>query len=247
MKERRLRNRVIPIATFSPLCQDMNNPPTPSSPLQRVPTNDRDDRLAHIEQALSLLADRLAVLTTTSPPVHGNPIDPVVPDQDEDVPMIPVGNRRYAEVLAVQNYRLRDRAQGLRPEQVATLTNVANQIRPRLDGLFTVEIRLLPFYPFFVSWLKLQINLIYPKLLCFGLSRSFCDRPRATRLGHNNYSIGLVLSFGYSLRMFRSQLSMWLFGLCRLRVKTQARTFENSDFDCSYEQRPYERYFQRSK
>jgi hypothetical protein len=82
------------------------------------------------------LADRLAVLTTTFPPVHGTHIEPVVPDQVEDVPVIPVRNRRYAEVLAVQNYRLRDRAQGLRPDQVATLTNVDNQIRPRLDGCF---------------------------------------------------------------------------------------------------------------
>jgi hypothetical protein len=130
MNERRLRNRVVPIATFPPLCQDMDNPPTPSSPLQRVPIDDRDDRLARVEQALSLLADRLAVLTTTSPPVHGTTIYPVVPDQDEYVPVIPVRNRRYAEVLAVQKYRLRDRAQGLRPDQVATLTNVANQIRP---------------------------------------------------------------------------------------------------------------------
>jgi hypothetical protein len=67
MNERRLRNRVIHIATFSPLCQDMDNPFTPSSPLQPVQTEDRDDRLARVEQALSLLADRLAVLTTTSP------------------------------------------------------------------------------------------------------------------------------------------------------------------------------------
>jgi hypothetical protein len=71
--------------------------------------------IAWLDQALSLLAGRLAVLTTISPPVHGTPIDPVVPDQDEDIPVIPVRNRRYAEVLAVQNYRLRDRAQGPGP------------------------------------------------------------------------------------------------------------------------------------
>jgi hypothetical protein len=80
----------------------MDNPPTYSSHLQRVPTDDRDDRLERVEQALSLLADQLAVLTTTSPPVHGTPIDPVVPDQYEDVPVIPVRNRCYAVVLAVK-------------------------------------------------------------------------------------------------------------------------------------------------
>jgi hypothetical protein len=155
MNERRLRNRVIPIATFSPLCQDMDNPPTPSSPLQHAPIDDRDDRLARVEQALSLLADRLAVLTTTFPPVHGTHIEPVVPDQVEDVPVIPVRNRRYAEVLAVQNYRLRDRAQGLRPDQVATLTNVANQIRPRLDGCFFSGEPALAVLPFLRQLVKI--------------------------------------------------------------------------------------------
>jgi hypothetical protein len=155
MNEWRLQNRVIPIATFSPLCQDMDNPPTDSSPLQRVPTDDRGDRLERVEQALSVLADRLAVLPITSPPVHGTPIDLVVPYQDEDVPVIPVRNRRYAEVLAVQNYRLRDRAQGLRPDQVATLTNVANQIRPRLDGCFFSGEPALAVLPFLRQLVKI--------------------------------------------------------------------------------------------
>jgi hypothetical protein len=48
-------------------------------------------------------------------------------------PTIPVRNRRCAGVLAVDTYRLRDRASTLRPDQVANLTSAANQIRPRLD------------------------------------------------------------------------------------------------------------------
>jgi hypothetical protein len=112
----------------------MDIPPAPSSPLPRVTTDDHDYRLARVEQALSVLADRLAVLATAPQSGHTNPVEPFVPDTDEDVPVIQVRNRRYAKVLAVQNYRLRDRAHGLRSDQVATLTNVANQIRPRLDG-----------------------------------------------------------------------------------------------------------------
>jgi hypothetical protein len=48
--------------------------------------------------------------------------------------VIPIRNRRYAQVLSVETYRLRDRAEGLRPDQIGNLTAIANQIRPRLDG-----------------------------------------------------------------------------------------------------------------
>jgi hypothetical protein len=42
---------------------------------------------------------------------------------------------------------------------------------------FSVEIWLLPFSPFFFSWLKLQNIPMYPKVLRVGLSREFLRSP----------------------------------------------------------------------
>jgi hypothetical protein len=48
-------------------------------------------------------------------------------------PLIPILNRRFDSVLAVEKYRLRDRSPVFRAEQVASITSYANQIRPRLS------------------------------------------------------------------------------------------------------------------
>jgi hypothetical protein len=63
-------------------------------------------------------------------------------------PMITSRNPRFATVLSVESYRLRDRARALLPAQFSGLTTFANQIRPRLsDCIFTGEspLQVLPF------------------------------------------------------------------------------------------------------
>jgi hypothetical protein len=46
-----------------------------------------------------------------------------------------VRNRRYEHVLSVEAYRLRDRETEIRPGQIGGLTAIANQIKPRLEGV----------------------------------------------------------------------------------------------------------------
>jgi hypothetical protein len=63
-------------------------------------------------------------------------------------PLIPLRNPRFATVLSVESYRLRDRARALPPTQVSGSTTFANQIRPRLlDCVFTGDspLEVLPF------------------------------------------------------------------------------------------------------
>lgn len=63
-------------------------------------------------------------------------------------PEIRVRNRRYAQVLAIDSYRLRDRTAVLLPDEVNNLTKAANQIRPRLEGFFFAgdpPLSILPF------------------------------------------------------------------------------------------------------
>lgn len=66
----------------------------------------------------------------SSSPVNDPPVDRL------DHPVITIRNRRYEQVLAIATYRLRDRTDALRPDQVSNLTTAANQIRPRLEGCF---------------------------------------------------------------------------------------------------------------
>jgi hypothetical protein len=59
-----------------------------------------------------------------------------------------VRNRRHANVLAIDNYLLRDRTEALRPSFVSNLTTAANQLRPLLDGTLlsgTPSLSVLPF------------------------------------------------------------------------------------------------------
>jgi hypothetical protein len=104
-----------------------NAPDQPSTPPS---ASAFESRLTSLETAINTLGTHLARLSL---PTHPDPSSPPPPSSLE-VPTIPVRNRRYAGVLAVDTYRLRDRASTLRPDQVANLTTAANQIRPRLDG-----------------------------------------------------------------------------------------------------------------
>jgi hypothetical protein len=86
--------------------------------------------LSHVSPPSRPLGTHLARLSLPTYPDLSSP----PPPPSLEVPTIPVRNRRYAGVIAVDKYRLRDRASTLRPDQVTNLTTAANQIRPRLDG-----------------------------------------------------------------------------------------------------------------
>jgi hypothetical protein len=126
----------------------------PISPVDHsiTPAQAADQRFAALEAMVTALgvrmeqlvlpsssADRVANPTFVPPP----PISDIIPS-----PMITFRNPRFATVLSVESYRLRDRARALLPAQVSGLTTFANQIRPRLsDCVFTGEspLQVLPF------------------------------------------------------------------------------------------------------
>jgi hypothetical protein len=88
---------------------------------------------AQMEQLVlpNALPDRVPNPIFAPPP----PISDIIPS-----PMITRRNPRFATVLSVEYYRLRDRARALLPAQVSGLTTFAIQIRPRLsDCVFTGE------------------------------------------------------------------------------------------------------------
>ena len=61
---------------------------------------------------------------------------------------VPIRNRRFSEVLAVSSYRLIDTNENLVFDQSFSLTQVANQIRPRMEGYFfsgEQPLKVLPF------------------------------------------------------------------------------------------------------
>jgi hypothetical protein len=111
----------------------------PISPVDHsiTPAQAADQRFAALEAMVTALgvrmeqlvlpsssADRVANPTFVPPP----PISDIIPS-----PMITFRNPRFATVLSVESYRLRDRARALLPAQVSGLTTFANQIRPRLS------------------------------------------------------------------------------------------------------------------
>jgi hypothetical protein len=146
-----LRSRRISPVVSCPSSPAASLDPEPQmeTPGQDTPAEVEDKRLSQIEQTLNKVVDQLARLTPAAPthlpppqnfpgpdPIpFSRPFDPVL--SPVQVPStISVRNRRYLSVLAVDTYRLRDRTSVLRPDQVATLTSYANQIRPRLEGCF---------------------------------------------------------------------------------------------------------------
>jgi hypothetical protein len=94
------------------------------------PRNDSQEmRIDRLERALEALTNQIARLQFPSPSPNPTPNPP-------SAPAVSVRNRRCAEVLLVDSNRLRDRTAGFRPDQVASLTTIGNQVRSRLDGYF---------------------------------------------------------------------------------------------------------------
>ena len=93
------------------------------------PNDPQEMRMDRLEQAPEAMKNQISRWQFLSPSPNPSPNPP-------STPAITVRNRPYVEVLSVDSYRLRDRTAGLRPDQVASLNLIANQIRPRLDGYF---------------------------------------------------------------------------------------------------------------
>jgi hypothetical protein len=110
-------------------------------------------RMDRIERTLQMVTSQLARLQL--PPSVAVPVpDPVPPSTC--APTVRVRNRRYATVLAVDSYRLRDRTEGLRPDQISSLTTLANQVRPRLDGCYFSGEPSLSVLPFLLQLVKVS-------------------------------------------------------------------------------------------
>lgn len=121
------------------------NPPL--SPAQAA-----DHRFAALEAMVTALGVRMEQLALPQPSpdripnppfISSPPLPDIIPS-----PLISLRNPRFATVLSVESYRLRDRARALPPTQVSGLTTFSNQIRPRLsDCVFTGEspLEVLPF------------------------------------------------------------------------------------------------------
>lgn len=98
-------------------------------------------------RALSERIEKMAI-PSQSPPLLSTPVSLIPNPVGIPSPLIPIRNRRFYSVLAVETYRLRDRSPVFRAEQVASLTSYANQIRPRLsDCVFNGDspLQVLPF------------------------------------------------------------------------------------------------------
>jgi hypothetical protein len=64
------------------------------------------------------------------------------------VPKIPIRNKRFSDVLTVSSYRLVDTNERLPFDQSISLTQISNQIRPRMEGYFfsgEAPLKVLPF------------------------------------------------------------------------------------------------------
>jgi hypothetical protein len=129
-----------------------NRSPTQPDP----PTSTQEERMARMENSLSAIIAQLGSLAprsqepenrrARSPDRESLVLSRPVPSTNS--PEIRVRNRRYAQVLAVESYRLRDRTPALLPDDVENLTKASNQIRPRLEGCFFTgdpPLSILPF------------------------------------------------------------------------------------------------------
>jgi hypothetical protein len=64
------------------------------------------------------------------------------------VPKIPIRTKRFSNVLTVSSYRLVDTNERLPFDQSISLTQISNQIRPRMEGYFfsgEAPLKVLPF------------------------------------------------------------------------------------------------------
>jgi hypothetical protein len=134
-----LQNRAVSVAQsllpFSPSSASppiMADLPTFHDRDPTVPDPDVEERFTRLQNMLQELLLRAPVEPPKSPvaPV----LDPRLPPPFEADRVIVVRNRRFAILLSVDSYRLRDTTPALLPAQVASLSSIAATIRPRLEG-----------------------------------------------------------------------------------------------------------------
>ena len=54
---------------------------------------------------------------------------------------VPLRNQKFSEVLSVNRYRLLNQSLMMNPEDVEKLTRLDSQLRPRMDGLYSIKSR----------------------------------------------------------------------------------------------------------
>jgi hypothetical protein len=151
-----LRSRYIPTDAFSPpedvaddrIMEQQNEQPAAPSASDRDPAHSLqsfETRFQALESTILAIGEQVSRASFPNPPpLPVNPANPGsspapadnFPVDRTEHPAIRVRNRRYEQVLSISTYRLRDRTETLRPDQVSNLTTAANQIRPRLEGSF---------------------------------------------------------------------------------------------------------------
>jgi hypothetical protein len=109
-----------------------------------------DSRIEAMETMICALSERIEqmAIPSQSPPLLSTPVSLIPNPVAIPSPLIPIRNRRFDSVLAVETYRLRDLSPVFRAEQVASLTSYAKQIRPRFsDCVFNGDspLQVLPF------------------------------------------------------------------------------------------------------
>jgi hypothetical protein len=106
---------------------------------------------AELKELISLKQDETShPPNRTGPEVSSNRALPEWPGASTSmrIPNIPIRNKRFSDVLAVSSYRLADTNERLPFDQSMSLTQVANQIRPRMEGYFfsgETPLKVLPF------------------------------------------------------------------------------------------------------
>ena len=66
--------------------------------------------------------------------VQDVPVDPAPVDHEYQL-RIRIRNRRFATVLNVETYRLRNRARSIPEDESGNLTRISNQLRPRMESV----------------------------------------------------------------------------------------------------------------
>jgi hypothetical protein len=145
--------------------QDSSRPPiTLRLPLgPKMEAQAPDDRSqTSIENRMRVLEDLIMKLTMNPKPSTSKESPKPMPLTTEttvyqdtspkheslELSRIPVRNKRFAEVLSISSYRLTDRNEQLPFDQSVSLTQVSNQIRPRMEGYYfsgEPPLKVLPF------------------------------------------------------------------------------------------------------
>jgi hypothetical protein len=142
--------------------REPSRPTTPSRvPVATTETGEQSDRSnSSVDSRLKILEAELKALMSSRMENESNhpsrraadiSSSRIPPERRQEafpplINQVPIRNKRFTDVLAVATYRLADKNENLPYDQSMSLTQVANQIRPRMEGFFFRENILLMFF-----------------------------------------------------------------------------------------------------